>query len=476
MNELFSQVVDTIQRYHLLKQKDLILVAVSGGPDSIALFHLLWKLKDDFNLHFVLAHINHLIRSDAHKDEELVCKEAEEHCVELVRISIDVPALKEKSGLSLETVAREARYQFFEEEAKKLNLNRVALGHTANDQAETILMRLLRGSGLNGMAGIAPLRGKTVCYIRPLIRSYRYQIMKFLNKEKIPYRHDATNFKTDCLRNKIRLNLMPELIKEYNPNLIKALQQTGILLRDEYEYLQSVAKGKFKEILIRENNNSLTLSLPLLRALHPSLLRAVIRIAIKKINKGKLSRIQFSHLEAIERLLFIDTGGLHLDLPFNIKIEKEAGTLIICQKKTPTNNISTKANSYLVKVPGAIHIPELSLILETSIIPKSKFCGIDKSDPYSAYFDYNHISHPLYVRTRMPGDRFYPLGLCAHKKMKNFFIDKKIPRCKRDNWPILVAGEEIIWIIDLRMANPPRVTSKTTLILYVRHEKLINHT
>ncbi|MGA1866968.1 MAG: tRNA lysidine(34) synthetase TilS [bacterium] len=472
MKELFFQIVDTIKRFHLITAGDRILVAVSGGPDSMALFHLLWNLKDDFNLYYVIAHVNHLIRSDAYKDEELVRKEGKEHDVRVVSISIDVKKLKEESGLSLETAAREARYQFLEQQARKLNLNKIALGHTANDQAETILMRILRGSGLHGISGIAPLRGDgdSMCYIRPLIQTFRYQIMEFLHQEKIPYRHDTTNFKADCLRNKIRLHLIPHLIEEYNPNLIKSLLQTGTLLRDEYEYLQNNAEDKFKEILMREKRNSMALSVPLLRNLHPALLRAVIRIGIKKVNEGRLSRIRFSHCRAIEQCVFQNKGGVHLDLPFNIKIEKEGQNLIIYRKEKPTQVMRAQSHLYIVKVPGLIHLPALSLTIETKIIQRSSFRGINKNDLHSAYFDYNYISYPLYVRTRQPGDRFQPLGLRAHKKVKEFFINQKVPRWKRDHWPILLSGEEIIWIMGLRIAHPPRITDKTTLILLVRWE------
>jgi tRNA(Ile)-lysidine synthase len=304
---------ETIKKYGLIQRGDKILVAVSGGPDSLALLLQLFGLKSKLGLTLHIAHVDHMSRRDSSLDAHFV-----ESLAKKLKLPVSLaklnPKLSQSKG-SLEEIYREARLAFFIQTAKKVKADKVALGHNLDDQAETVLMRVLRGTGLSGLTGISAKRSlHGVVFIRPLLETTRREIDKFLKSRSIKPRIDSTNRQNLFLRNKIRHNLVPLLKKEYNKNIVQVLANLAESISYDYEYLDQVARST-------ASGSSLRLNLKKIRLLHPAILRLKIRQSIAGI-QGDTRRISFVHIQEIEGLLNSRPDKSIVDLPKGISVQK----------------------------------------------------------------------------------------------------------------------------------------------------------
>ncbi|MCM8779057.1 MAG: tRNA lysidine(34) synthetase TilS [Candidatus Omnitrophica bacterium] len=321
----------TIVKFRMLSRGDRVLVGVSGGPDSVCLIYLLFQIKKDWELELHIAHLNHKLREEAEADALFVKKLSENlrlpfHCEE-----IDVKKEIAKRGLSEEEGARLLRYEFFFRRGESLGIRKIALGHTRDDQVETVLMRLLKGAGLLGLRGIPPVREeKGFLIIRPLFEIWREEIIKYLNEEKIEYRIDKSNLSSAYLRNRIRNELIPYLIKEFNPQIKEVLANMAENLGLAYEYIHKQGKRKFKT-LTKLADGKITILQDKFKALHPILQREIFRLAIGEL-KGNLRRINYQHWKEFTELLK-RPGGSILSLPRGISVEKGNKDLIFFIKK-----------------------------------------------------------------------------------------------------------------------------------------------
>lgn len=309
----------TIQKHRLLNKGDKVLVGVSGGPDSVALLYLLITLKNDFRLRLHVAHFDHSLRKGSGKDAEFVKKLCEKLSVGFTGVKAGIKKMAGKG--SLEEIARNARLGFFFRTARKIRADKIALGHNLDDQAETVLMRILRGTGLYGLTGISPKRvinGFTV--IRPLIAVSRREIEGFLRKNKIRTRLDPTNSKNFYFRNKIRNRLLPLLEKEYSSNIKTLLVNMGESVALDYEYLFCAAERA-------DQNSGKRLDLKRFLKLHPSIQRLVLRLNIAK-HSGSTRKIEFQHVKEIEDLIFYRPVDSVVDLPKGVSVRKKKGYLI----------------------------------------------------------------------------------------------------------------------------------------------------
>jgi tRNA(Ile)-lysidine synthase len=493
MHELLHLVRVAVHEYRLLEEKDHILVACSGGPDSIALFYILQEISSEYDLTLYLAHLNHGIRKESDEDEAFVRQVAKDTGVKIVAGKVDCLELSQRWKISLEGSARKARYEFFSTQARTLGVSKIALGHTAEDQAETILMRLLRGSGLQGMAGIPPIRySKGVCYIRPLIKCQRSGIMQYLSSRNIPFKTDKTNLKRCCTRNRIRLDLIPFLKKEFNPSLVSTLCKTAELLREDHLVLKHTVSKIEKRIGIDSKETDVAqddlnilpfieisgkdvqcLHLEGLKAQPLGIQRRILQESLSRFKKGSRG-VNFKHIQAIIRLINRSKGGGELDLAGGIKVYRTGGKLFLTQcgtdKEQNLKGLSDgekhDRNYYPLNIPGITFIPFFNLTLNALLLERDKITEIP-SDPTVAFLDYDTIIEPLQIRRRFPGDRFHPLGMPSEKKLKEFFIDTKVPKRIRDVWPLLAGDSKIFWILGLRIGHPYRVTSNTSKILKV---------
>lgn len=318
-----EKVLETIKKYKQIENGDSIVVGVSGGPDSICLLNILREIKEEKRLDIKInvAHINHLIREEAIEDEKYVEEYCEKNNIPFFAKRIDVISRAQEDKTGTEETGRIARYEFFEEVLEKTKSNKIATAHTANDNAETVLMNIIRGSGTSGLKGIQPVRSKK--FIRPLIEITRPEIEEYCTKENLNPRYDKTNKENIYTRNKVRNLLIPYIEKEFNPNIVNTLNRLSKISREETEYIEKIVEDTYKKILIQENqnfeHNSIELDLKKFN-LEESVIKS--RIILYTINKllGNCKGIELIHIKDIIRLCENSIGNKFLTPNKKIKI------------------------------------------------------------------------------------------------------------------------------------------------------------
>lgn len=458
---LLDKVLKTIDKYSMLKRGDRVLIGVSGGPDSVALLHLLYKLKDEYKLDLFVAHLNHGLRGDeSERDEKFVkklCKQLKTGCF-IKRLKKG--ELKKTKGVSLEETARRLRYRYFELLAKKYKCNRIALGHTADDQAETVLMRFIRGSGLRGLGGIPPVR-KNGLIIRPLIDVWRREIEEYLEKEGIPFVMDSTNLNSVFLRNRFRHELIPYIEKNFNPNIKECLVRMGEIFRKDEELLRKFISSEKDIYEIKEDGVKINLK-KFETLSEPEQLR-IIRSAIEEF-RGDLRHFDMVHFYEILNMAKTQKPNQKKELPGNLMAIKEYRILKILHNKKKKLNKKIKVK---LKINGRTSIPALDFVVDSKIIDRNKIKTL-KVPEKIALLDYDKLEKPLFFRTYEHGDRFIPFGSHGSKKLKDFFIDLKIPLEERYRIPVLVSKNIIVWVAGLRIDDRFKVTEETKKILKLK--------
>lgn len=302
---LEEKVRKTIREYNLIEKNDSIVVGVSGGPDSMTLLSILFKLKEEFNLNIYVAHVNHMLRENAIKDEEYVKEFCEKNNIEIFIKKANISEIAQKEKIGLEEAGRNVRYNFFEEVLKKTESNKIAIAHNLNDKVETIIMNTLRGSGVSGLKGIEAKRKK---YIRPLIEIERYEIEKYCIENKINPRHDESNDDNTYTRNKIRNIVIPYIKNEFNPNIIKTLNRLSEIIKEEDEYVQSETEKIFKEILLTDEKNKIEFDPREFNEQEKVIQKKLILLAIKKV-KGSTQGIEKVNIDDIIKLCNNNIGN-----------------------------------------------------------------------------------------------------------------------------------------------------------------------
>lgn len=472
---IHRSVEEAITEFDMLRVKDSVLVGVSGGPDSVALVHMLHDLSSALSLRLGVAHLNHALRGqDADNDADFVSSLAGKLDLPFYLKKEDIGAYAQKERLSLEEAARLVRYAFYDEIACKHHYNKIALGHHADDNAESILMFILKGTGPAGMAGIAPVREGRI--IRPLIRLTRRQIMRYLDAKHLPHVTDSSNLDPNFMRNRIRNQLIPVLQSAYNPGIIQTLNRFGEIFRSEEEWLTNLLVPLYESVVTHTGKNSVRLSLKGLRGLHEAARRRVIRKAIAAA-KGDLRRISFAHVASATRLLRADCKGRSLDFPDRIRLQKIGDELVIVQEIKDLRKISAKTSRmqpealrYRIREPGdapeTVHIEKAGLLRLTAMSAEN-LPELHKTGQRVAFFDMNKLQFPLLLRNFKPGDRFTPLGIKGSQKVKKFFIDHKIPRDQRQRCLILLSGDRIAWVVGHRIGEPFKIEPATRRVLKV---------
>ena len=302
---LEEKVRKTIREYNLIEKNDSIVVGVSGGPDSMTLLSILLKLKEEFNLKIYVAHVNHMLRENAIKDEEYVKEFCEKNNIEMFIKKANISEIAKKEKIGLEEAGRNARYNFFEEILKNTESNKIAIAHNLNDKVETIIMNTLRGSGVSGLKGIEPKRKK---YIRPLIEIERHEIEKYCIENEINPRHNESNDDNTYTRNKIRNIIIPYIRNEFNPNIIKTLNRLSEIIKEEDEYVQSETEKIFKEILLTNEKNKIELDPRKFNDQEKVIQKNLILLAIKKV-KGSTQGIEKVNIDDIIKLCNNNIGN-----------------------------------------------------------------------------------------------------------------------------------------------------------------------
>ncbi len=457
MGFLKGKILDTVRKYDMIRPGEKIVVGVSGGPDSMALLYLLYDLRGDLGCKLHVAHLDHKLRGAESKADAAF---VEEHARKLVLpITIEVLDVRKMilPGESLEAGARRIRYEFYERVILSTGASKIALGHSADDQAETVMMRLLRGSGAQGLGGIPPVRDSK--FIRPLIEVSRSEIDEYLGQLQIKPRQDSSNLSTIYERNKVRLELIPMLERKYRPNIKQILQQTGDILRAEDDLLMDLARESMDNCVQFPDALKAIIRISDFRGYHLALQRRMLRLAIEKLT-GDLSGFDYDHIRDVLNLALSGATGSVINLPRGLSAEKVYDELILRLGRTETR---VGPFDYRVGIPGETKIPELGLSVRTMGPEKVHTDKFQSSkDRFREIFDYGKIRGELHLRSRRPGDKFKPLGMSGMKKLKDFFIDEKIPRDLRDRIPILTdADNSILWVVGYRMDDRFKLTEST---------------
>ena len=456
------QVRRTVQKYSMLKAGDTVLVAVSGGADSVALLHVLRRLQPAWSLCLAIAHFNHCLRGED--------SEADEEFVRALSSTIGIPFLSEKADVkqsararksNLEETARRARYDFLRRAASRFGADKIALGHNKNDQAETILMRFLRGSGPEGLSSIHPVVDGL--FIRPLIECPRKSILRYLEDFSHPYRQDASNNDLGYLRNRVRHQLLPYLQKRFNPRLVDVLANEAEQARLAAQFLQAQARQLYESIRIGKQDG-IALPAQTILDLDPALRSLVIREALRDC-RGSLRGISSAHIRSILNLCAAHQSGKQIQLPGKHLVTRRFDELVLLSER-----MAQKGNyCYELPVPGRCLVCELGLEVSVrlDLSPESisdatdpgrvsdleglrstlqsglRSNGAFRLEEIRTYLDAGSLPGRLIIRPRQPGDRY---GGPGHRKVKKMLIDAKIDPQIRDCLPLLVAGEAIVWI------------------------------
>jgi tRNA(Ile)-lysidine synthase len=456
--KLLPLVQRTIARYRMLDPGDRVIVAVSGGADSVCLLHLLLVLRDPYALALHVAHLHHGLRgSEADRDEAFVRREAERlglSCTVERLTPTDYAPLKK---LSRQAAARELRYAFLRRTAERVGATRIALGHTADDQVETILLRLLQGSGPEGWGGIPPVRGP---YIRPLIETPRALIEEYLPAAGISWLEDSSNRDLRYLRNYLRREVLP-LLRRLNPRLAETVGRSARLLREDSSHLEAEAAAAFDRAMVdlrRPGEGSppapvpissgagdrLVLSIAAVSSLDPSLQRRILRRVIATC-RGSARGLRAEHLEAARERVLAGSTGSRIVLPGGWTLRNAYGRLIM--ERHPSVRSAPPA-PVPVSVPGRTAAPAFGLLLETAWLDRLPAESMTRD---CLYLDAERLPGPLQLRARLPGDSLHPAGMRGQrKKLQDLLVDMRIPREDRDRIPLLVGGDALVWVVGLR--------------------------
>jgi tRNA(Ile)-lysidine synthase len=461
----------------MLQPHDSVLVGVSGGPDSIALLHALIALAPGFQVSLGIAHLDHSLRRKAsYRDAAFVSSLAQNLDLPVYSEKVDVKGYQRRHRLSPEEAGRRLRYIFYRKIADQEKYNKLAIGHHADDNAESILMHAIRGTGPLGLAGIPPVRDGWI--IRPLIKTTRSEILNFLKQNDLIYVTDVSNQNVRYLRNHIRHRLIPYLEENYHPKVSEALNRLGAITRDEENWQEEMIGPLMASVMLSETPELIEFSIPKLTAIHMAAKRRILRKAITRL-KGSIKRISFLHVDAIVTLAEAGPCFGRLDLPAGLLVRRDNDRLVIEQQADRIDGFSGRDRFFsdsaekplfeyrIIESETTVSAEEAGVRIQLTQIPVPKPSELSGAGHHVAFFDISRISFPMVLRSIRPGDRFVPLGMDGTQKVKKFFINNKIPRAKRLGCPVLVSGGKIIWLVGHRIDDSVKVTRSTQNVLKV---------
>ncbi len=466
---LLERIAEIISRYSMVEPGYAVGVAVSGGADSVALLHILFSLAPRWNLRLRVLHLDHGLRGEeSREDARFVAALAQALGLPVEIRAADVAGLACRSGENLEQAARDARFAFFRELLTAGTVDRVALGHTRSDQAETVLYRLLRGAGAAGLAGIRPVTRDG--FIRPLIETDRGEILAFLKANNIPWREDSSNLDLRFDRNRIRHQLLPQLVRDWNPALPQVLARMAAVAHDEECYWEAEIDRLAPSFLVREPS-AVLLRLEGLSDLPRAAVRRLIRRAVSEA-KGDLRRFDFLHIERLRELAESRTGAGRLRLP-GLEAVRSFGWLRLAPPAPPTPGNDYR---YSVSAPGRYPIPGSGKVICLERIAADSTYPFEKSGYNTGRegeLDGSRLSASLELRNWRPGDRFRPGGR-REAKLKELFQQARIPAWERAGWPVLTSGNRIVWTRRFGVAEGFAPTPGSREVLRVRETRQEN--
>ncbi len=454
---LLDKVKETIRRHNLFSREEKILIAYSGGIDSTALLYLLRELQEEWPILLALGHFNHKLRSNADIEELFVRNVAEKFDLPLYVSSGDVRAYAADFKLNIEEAGRKLRYDFLKDTAKKQGFTKIATGHTINDQAETFFIRLFRGSGLPGLSGIFPVVDDFL--VRPLLYIKREELESYLNSIKAEFQVDESNFDKRYLRNRIRSDLLPYILKEFDPHLISRVGKVSSLFQEDELVLQKLVDEEMKKV-IQRREDLVFLDRNILSTLSVGLARRLVREFVAEI-KGDLRKISFEDIESVLNL----SEGKEYPLTKDCLLRREQNR-IFC----PEADLKTWPYELLWTGKNELEIKDLGMCFSGMGRP-----SLPENWTYDNYkgvcLDSGKLQFPLLVRSRREGDRYQPIGSPGRKKLKEIMRAKKIPVSERNKLPVFLSAGEIVWIYGLPVAEKFKIAPETKDIFCISLEE-----
>ena len=459
IKEMKNKFLKYIKENSLIEKGDGIVVGLSGGPDSVCLLHLLCSIRDEMELKIAAAHINHMIRGvEADGDEEYakdLCKRLD---VKFFALRKDVEEYGREKGMSSETAGRDVRYNFFNKVKDDLNYQKIATAHNANDQAETILMRIMRGTGLEGLGGIPVKReGK---YIRPILFMKRKEVEDYCKNSNLEPRIDGTNLEKLYSRNKIRLDILPYMRDNFNKDVVEAINRMALLLQDDNNYILKEVDNYYKKECIVYKDRVVIKKEAF--NYENAIINRIIRKAIKDVNGSKYD-VEMKHIKEVIDLQRLE-GNKKIDLPGNVFVENVYGDINIkikTIKEEKIEDIFLNINEISEK-----EINYGDYIFKFKLIENEKNMNFSEKNN-TRYFNVDNVNDNIIIRRRKNGDKIVPLGMKGSKKLKDLFIDMKIPKEERDLIPIIQFGDDIAWIVSYKLSDKYKVTKDAKKILEI---------
>ena len=466
-------------------------VAVSGGADSMALLLLLLELREKLGIVLSVVHFNHKLRGKASDaDEKFVAKQAAKHGLEFHSASVYVAKKAKEERANLEDAARRARYDYFRSLVESGDCRRIAVAHTADDQAETVLAHLLRGTGLAGLGGIHPVAGPV---IRPLLGIRREELRRFLRMRKQIWREDATNRDTKRMRARIRKKLLPLLEKQFQPAIVEHLATLAELAREDERFLDALVE-QWVRAVVRENDGQPRIAVTDL--LGPwkkggfstggaedtvkteekaALSNRMVRRIVERI-KPRIGQLEAGHVEAVLQLARSGRSGSSLALPGGVTVRKEREALVfLVRENAGARILQDNECEYEYKIDLAngeakVNVAELGCVFRLRVIdwpPKRGETSMDGAVP-----DLNRLRFPLILRNWRPGDRLCPLGHRSAHKLKRLLNEKHVSRWERDGWPVLTSGSDLVWVRGFPVAAEFAANERTRAGILIAEEKI----
>lgn len=463
---MLDTVRQAVVRYRLIRPGEHVLTAVSGGPDSVALLHLLLRLKDQLPMELSVFHMDHGLRAESADDAAFVRALAERWGVPAIVVRENVAAQR-RPGESTQEAARRLRYSAMRRVAAEIGATRIALGHHADDQAETVLMRFLRGAGTAGLGGMRRRRGP---FIRPLLDVSRADVEEYCRAFGLEARQDPTNLQTSYLRNKIRLELLPKLEAEYNPGVRLALNRTAALLQDDDDLLDVLAHRAYRRMRRETGDGAVALPAAELARTPRALRRRIVRHAWREAagltaredaDEWTPAALVFEHVAAVLALLEGNAGDA-VDLPRRVRARREGDFLTL---RRVGESDAAPAFAVPLTIPGTTVIPGVGAIEARFVDDPER---ADRPGRDGAWLDWEKLAPPLVARSWRAGDRMRPLGLGGTKKLQDLFVDEKVPAAQRRRVPVVVDANGIVWVAGLRVDERAAAGPESRRILQLR--------
>lgn len=452
---MLRKVENWIRQYHMIVPGDTVIAGVSGGADSVCLLSVLTELKESLECSLHIVHVEHGIRGkESREDAEFVEGLCRDFAVPFTRFDLDVPAYAAEKGISLEEAGRHLRYEVLERKAADFSHSRIAVAHNANDQAETMLFQLIRGSSAAGVAGIPPVRGRI---IRPLLWAGRPEIEAYLEKRGLPYRTDASNLTCDYSRNRLRHQVLP-VLEKLNPRAVEHMGQTARDLEELCRYLEGETDRLEKQRVVISDDTSCLIRTEGFDELPGMLRRNLVHRCVGRVSGG-CRDITRRHVEAVEGLFFTQPGR-NVNLPGGVVARREYEAVRLERERCGGCSKSP--------CPGGISLEEHP-DFAVRICPRQELPEEISKKKYTKWFDYDKIKSNILVRTRQEGDFFVLDEGGNRQRLKSYFVNEKIPGARRDGILLVAEEKHILWIVGRRISAYYKVTPQTRRVLEITY-------